>query len=62
MHPWTGLPRFERITSARTDLDEASGGEDPVELQQEPEDPVDDFPPVPPPDDTPAEEDPEDQP
>jgi len=61
VNPWTGLPSFERITSARTELDEASGDEDPVELQQEPEDPVDDFPPVPPPDDTPPDDDPEDE-
>jgi len=62
VNPWTGLPSFERITSARTELDESSGDEDPVELQPDPEDPVDDFPPVPPPDDTPAEDDPEDEP
>ena len=60
VNPWTGLPSFERVTSARTALDEAS--EDPVEFQREPEDPVDDFPPVAPPDDTPAEGDPEDEP
>jgi hypothetical protein len=64
VNPWTGLPSFDRVTSDRTDLEQSSDDEDPVELRQEPEDLVDDFLPEPvsPPDDTPAEQDPEDEP
>ena len=62
VNPWTGLPSFDRVVGAQAD--DATADEDPVESEQEPKDPVDDFQPVPGPprDDTPAKEGPENEP
>jgi prepilin-type N-terminal cleavage/methylation domain-containing protein len=63
VNPWTGLSSFDRVVGDQSDA--SSVQEDRAASEFEPEDPVDDFLPVPDPapDDTlPDEDDPEDEP